>query len=93
MSENRALRGRFATERNEVSGSCTSLHIVELHNLLTSQNIVRMIKSRRMVLTTYVAHEAEMISAHNETKSHLKNLGVDGTVVIEYILKQQNITL
>jgi hypothetical protein len=36
------------TKREEVAGGWRSLHNEELHNLYTSPNIIRMIKSRKM---------------------------------------------
>jgi hypothetical protein len=46
--EKRVPRKIFGTKREEVAGGCRRLHSEELHNLYTSQNIVRVIKSRRM---------------------------------------------
>jgi hypothetical protein len=46
--ENRMLRRIFCPKRDEVTGDWRKLHDEELHNLHSSQNITRMIKSRRM---------------------------------------------
>jgi hypothetical protein len=46
--ENRVLRRIFGPKRNEVTGGWGKLHNEELHNLYSSPNIIRMIKSRRM---------------------------------------------
>jgi hypothetical protein len=45
--ENRELKKIFGPKREE-DGSCRKLHNDELHSLYSSQNIVRVIKSRRM---------------------------------------------
>jgi hypothetical protein len=45
--ENRVLRRIFEPKREE-NGSWRKLHNIELHNLYSSPNIVRMMKSRRM---------------------------------------------
>jgi hypothetical protein len=45
--ENRVLRRIFGPKREE-DGSWRKLHYDELHNLYSSRNIVRVIKSRRM---------------------------------------------
>jgi hypothetical protein len=45
--ENRVLRRIFGPKREE-DGLCIKLHNDELHNLYSSPNIVRVIKSRRM---------------------------------------------
>jgi hypothetical protein len=37
----------FVPKRDEVIGGCRKLHNEELHNLYSSPNIIRMIKSRR----------------------------------------------
>jgi hypothetical protein len=55
--ENRVLRRIFGPKRDEVTGGWRELHNEELHNLYSSPNIIRMIKSRRMRLA---GHEALM---------------------------------
>jgi hypothetical protein len=44
--ENRVLRRIFGPKRDEVTGEWRKLHNEELHNLCSSPNIIRMIKSR-----------------------------------------------
>jgi hypothetical protein len=46
--ENRVLRKIFGPKRDEVTGSWRKLLNEELHNLYSLQNVIRMIKSRRM---------------------------------------------
>jgi hypothetical protein len=46
--ENRVLRRIFGTKRDHVTGDWRKLHNEELHNLYSSPNIIRIIKSRRM---------------------------------------------
>jgi hypothetical protein len=46
--ENRVLRGIFGPKRDEMTGDWRKVHNEELHNLYSSPNIIRMIKSRRM---------------------------------------------
>jgi hypothetical protein len=55
ISENRVLRRIFGHKRNRVKEGCRRLHNEELHNLYASQNIIRMIKSRRMRWTEHAA--------------------------------------
>jgi hypothetical protein len=45
---NRVLRRIFGPKRDEVTGDWRKRHKEELHNLYSSPNIIRMIKSRRM---------------------------------------------
>jgi hypothetical protein len=49
------LRNTFGPKRDEVTGSWRKPHNEELHNLYSSPNIIRMIKSRRMRLGGHVA--------------------------------------
>jgi hypothetical protein len=46
--ENRVLRRIYGPNRDEVKGEWRKLHSDELHNLYSSPNSVRQIKSRRM---------------------------------------------
>jgi hypothetical protein len=46
--ENSVLRRIFGHRRDEVTGEWRKLHNGELHNLYSSPDIVRQIKSRRM---------------------------------------------
>jgi hypothetical protein len=46
--ENRVLRRIFGPKREEVAGGWRRPHNEELHNLYTSPNIIRIIKSRIM---------------------------------------------
>jgi hypothetical protein len=46
MFENRVLRRIFGQKRDEVTGGWRKQHNEELHNVYSSPNIVRMIKSR-----------------------------------------------
>ena len=55
--ENRVLRRIFGSRRDEVTGEWRKLHNEELNDLYCSQNIVRVIKSRRM---RWVGHVARM---------------------------------
>jgi len=54
--ENMVLRRIFRPRRYEVTREWRRLHNIELNDLYSSPNIVRVIKSRRMGWTGHVAH-------------------------------------
>jgi hypothetical protein len=55
VSENRDLKRIFGSKRDEVTGDWRKLHNEELHNLYSSPNIIRMLKSSRMRWTGHIA--------------------------------------
>jgi hypothetical protein len=57
--ENRVLRRIFGPNRDEVTGEWRKLHNEKLHNLYSSPNIIRMIKSRRIRWAGHVARMGE----------------------------------
>jgi hypothetical protein len=59
--ENRVLRRIFGPKRDEVMGEWRKLHSAELHNLYSSPDIVRQIKSRGMWWAGHVARMGEDI--------------------------------
>jgi hypothetical protein len=56
---NRVLRGIFGPKGDEVTGEWRELHSGELHNLYSSPDIIRQIKSRRMMWAGHVARMGE----------------------------------
>jgi hypothetical protein len=57
--ENRVLRRIFGPKRDKVTGEWRKLHNGELHNLYSSPDIIRKIKSRRMICAGHVARMGE----------------------------------
>jgi hypothetical protein len=57
--EIRVLRRIFGPKRDEVTGEWTKLHNEELHNMYSSPNIIRQVKSRRMRWAGHMARMGE----------------------------------
>jgi hypothetical protein len=57
--ENRVLRRIFGPKRDEVMKEWRKLHNEELHNLYSSPDIIRQVKSRRMRWAGHVARMGE----------------------------------
>jgi hypothetical protein len=57
--ENRVLRRIFGPKRDKVTGEWRKLHNGEFHNLYSSQDIIRQIKSRKMRWAGHVARMEE----------------------------------
>jgi hypothetical protein len=56
--ENRVLRRIFGPKRDEIKGEWRKMHNGELHNLYSSPDVIRQMKSRRM---RWAGHVARMI--------------------------------
>jgi hypothetical protein len=65
--ENRVLRRIFGLEKDKVSGEWKGLHSEELHNLYSSLSIIKIIMSRRIRWSWYVAR----IRAEEEDKMNV----------------------
>jgi len=57
--ENRVLRRIFGSKRNEVTGEWRKLHNEDLNDLYCSLNIIRVVKSRRIIWAGNVARTGE----------------------------------
>jgi hypothetical protein len=62
--ESRVLRGMFGPKGDEATGEWRKLHSGELHNLYSSTDINRHIKSRRMRWAGHVARMGEGRNMH-----------------------------
>jgi hypothetical protein len=59
VSENRVLRRIFGPKGDEVTGEWRKLHNVELNDLYSSTNIIRVIKSSSVTRAEHVASMGE----------------------------------
>jgi hypothetical protein len=66
------LRRIFVPKREEVTGDWRRLHNEELHNLYTSSNVIRVIKSRRMRWAGHVARMGEMKNSYKVSVGKLE---------------------
>ena len=82
--KNTVLRRIFGPRKDEVMGEWRRLHNEEL-------NIVRVIKSRRMIWAGHVAHMGEekgvcrVLVGNRREGDHWGDLGVDGWIVLGWI--------
>jgi hypothetical protein len=61
---NRVLWRIFGMKRDEIIGAWRKLHNEELHNMYSSPNIIRVIKSRRMNTAGNAAYMQEKRNAY-----------------------------
>jgi len=85
------LRRMYGPKRNEVAGGWRMLHNEELHNCYASPNFISVIKLRRLRWTRNVARMMEMngyniLVGKPEGKNHSEDIGVDGTILLKWIL-------
>jgi hypothetical protein len=89
--ENRVLRKIFGPKREE-DGSWRKLHNDVLHNLHSSPNIVRVIKSRRMRWAGHVARMGRggvltgFWLGSPKARDHWEDLGVGGRITLRWTL-------
>jgi hypothetical protein len=64
----------------------------ELRNLEASPNVIRIIKSRRMIWAGHVARMGEIRNAYKvlvenlKGRDHSEDVGIDGRIILEWIL-------
>jgi hypothetical protein len=87
--ENRVLRRIFGPKREE-DVSWRKLHNDELHNLYSSPNIFRVIKSRRLRWAGHAARMGEVFTGFwlggPKVRDHWEDLGVGGRITLSWIL-------
>jgi hypothetical protein len=89
---NRVLRTIYGPKRSEVAGGWRKLHNEELHNLYASQNIVSIIKLRRMRWAGHVTRMGEMRKILVEKPEGKRPLGRPRRrwrIILEWIFGQK----
>jgi hypothetical protein len=92
--ENRELRRIFEPKREE-DGSWRKLHNDELHDLYSSPNIVKVIKSRRMSWARHVARMWRGVLFKGfwlggpKARDHWEDVGVGGRITLRWTLGRQ----
>jgi hypothetical protein len=80
--ENRVLRRIFGPKRDEVTGEWRKLHNGELHNLYSTPDTIRQIKSRIMRRACgthgWERNVYRVLMGKPEGKNHLEDQGVEG---------------
>jgi hypothetical protein len=88
--ENRVLRRTFGPKRDEVMGEWRKLHNKELHNLYSSPDIIRQVKSRRMRWVGHIARVGEECTGcwweSPKEIDHLEDQSIGGKMGSEWIL-------
>jgi hypothetical protein len=92
--ENRVLARIFGLKRDDVTGEWGKLQSGELHNLYSSPDIIRQIKSRRMRWVGHVARTGERRKVYKvlvgkpKGRKHLEDRVVDGRMELGWILRR-----
>ena len=93
--ENGVLRRIFGPKRDEVTGEWRKLHNEELNHQYCSQNIVRVIKLRRMRWAGHVARVGERsiqgFGGETRERDHLGDPGVDGSIILRRIFRKLDV--
>jgi len=92
MFENRVLRRILGPRRDEKTGKWRKPHNEELHDLCSSANIIRVMKSRRMRCKGHVTHMRDRKGAYRPMvgnlweKDLLEDPRLDGRITLKWIL-------
>jgi hypothetical protein len=92
--ENGVLRRIFGPKRDEVTGGLRKLHNEEVHNLYSSPNIIRIIKSRRLRWAGHVARmgrrgrHIEYWWESQKERDHWEDQDIGGKTILKWILER-----
>jgi len=97
LFENMVLRRIFGPTRDEITWDWRRLNNEELNDLYSSPNIVRVMKSRRMIWTGHVARMGEERGCigscwgNRREGDHWGDLGVDGWLILGWISRRWDV--
>jgi len=97
--ENRVLRRIFGPKKEVITGEWNKLQSEMLNDLYCSPNIYRLIKSRRIRWTGYVARMGESRVYRGfwwgnlRERDHLEYTGVDGTIILRWVFRKWDVGL
>ena len=92
--ENMVVRRIFGPKRDVLTGEWRKLRNEGINHLFSSPNIIWVIKSRRMKWAVHLACMRERKFAYRiligkpEEKSHSEDPGVDGRIILRWILRK-----
>jgi hypothetical protein len=94
--ENEVLRRIFGPKKDEVTGKWRKLHNEDLHDLYSSPNIVRVIKSRRMRWAGHVARMRRQACVgfwwgNLRKRDHWGDQSVDGRIILGWIFREWDV--
>ena len=88
------LRRKFGPKREGVKREWRELHNEELNDLYSSPNIIRVIKTRRMVRAGHVTRVGgsggtyRVLVRKPEGKKPFEDSGVDGRIILRWIFRK-----
>ena len=94
MFETGTLRRIFWPKMKAGIGEWKTLYTEELNDLYSSANIIRLMRARRMTWAWHVERtgRGEMHKrfwwGNMRAREHLENVGVDGTMILRWMLKK-----
>jgi hypothetical protein len=90
------MRKILGPKREKVAGGWRRLHNEEFYNFYATSNIIRMIKFGRIRCTGTIAHIGDIINSYKMLVGNLKgrdrskDLGVNGVMILEWILDKRD---